>query len=197
MRLDIGCGQKKRVGHVGIDYIGNPDVLCDISREQLPFEDASVEHVFSSHCFEHIPNDRLLHVFKEITRVCADRARIEIWHPLVWHSDAFVLGHISLLSEAVYDHFACTHRDFWKENLGAAWMLREVRYNISGPVLEDLQRAGVSIEFAASYLRDVVHEIGIFATIHHIRSPKRRVYRRSACSGRGNVIAQLQDGPRR
>src|SRR5215216_4243908 len=137
LQIDIGCGADKRPNFVGVDITGQPDLLCDISQERLPFDDSSADHVYSSHCLEHIAHNRLGHVFQEMTRVCSDGGLIEIWHPHVSHSDACVLGHITHLSEAIYDHLGCTWRSAWKPTFGGAqWILREVRYGVDRHVLD-------------------------------------------------------------
>ncbi len=49
LKIDIGCGSKKD-GCLGIDYIHSPDVdyVLDVTHERLPFEDESVEYIYSS-----------------------------------------------------------------------------------------------------------------------------------------------------
>jgi SAM-dependent methyltransferase len=199
LRLDIGCGAAKREGFLGVDFAGAPDFLCDIERNRLPFDDQNAECVFSSHCLEHIEQDRLAEVFKEITRVCAHDALIEIWHPHWSHSDAFVLGHVSHLSEAIYDHLGCTHRGFWAAILGAKWTLEEVRYGVDDFVIEDMARAGIDLDFAISYYREVVREVGVFIRVDRSESDAAPTYRRSACvvGRRNEIIQQLAIGPRR
>jgi hypothetical protein len=39
LKLDIGCGTRKRPQFTGIDFTGNPDVLCNIALDRLPFDD--------------------------------------------------------------------------------------------------------------------------------------------------------------
>jgi SAM-dependent methyltransferase len=45
------------------------DVVLDISKEPLPFDDDSVAAIFCSHTLEHIPRDRLAFVLSEFHRV--------------------------------------------------------------------------------------------------------------------------------
>jgi hypothetical protein len=176
------------------------DVLCDISSDRLPFDDLSVDHVYSAHSIEHIAQDRLLHVFQEMTRVSAHGGLIELWHPHVSHSDAFVFGHINYLSEALYDHLGCSHRAFWAQGFGGAqWILEEVRYGIDQFVLEDVQEAGIDIDFAVSYFREIIKELGAFIRVDRSGVPGPSQYRRSVCVmwNRTDTIRQLTDGPRR
>lgn len=73
LEIDVGCGNAKRPGFVGWTSSRGADHLCDLSLEPLPFSDGSVDHLFSSHCLEHIPPDRLAHVFREFTRVAVGK----------------------------------------------------------------------------------------------------------------------------
>src|SRR5215471_11611639 len=93
-RLDIGCGAKKHIDCFGIDIHPSPGVDCvvNITSEAWPFADDSIEYVFSSHAFEHLPSRtgvELQFVLTEMFRVCKHDARIEIWTPYGPSRDAF------------------------------------------------------------------------------------------------------------
>ena len=92
-RIDLGCGDKKREGFYGIDIYDGPavDRVMNIEAERLPFEDGSIEYVFSSHMFEHLTYFPF--VLQEIFRVCKDGAVVEVWTPYGKSNDAFVIGH--------------------------------------------------------------------------------------------------------
>lgn len=53
-KLHIGCGRYHLEGWVNIDIreIKGVDVICDIT-QGLPFEEESVDLIFSEHVFEH------------------------------------------------------------------------------------------------------------------------------------------------
>lgn len=195
LKIDIGCGATKRSGFVGVDINGNPDFRCDITSERLPFDDASADHIYSSHCLEHLPDGAVLHVFQEITRIAADGAIIEFWHPYAFHRDAFLLGHINHISESTYEHLGCKYRDLWKETLGGQWVLQEVRYLVEPAVLEDLKNAKIKLEFAIRYLHDVVKDLGTFIQIDRTDKIVPKVFRRSACLDRVTTFIQLENGP--
>lgn len=201
LKLDIGCGTAKRENFVGIDIVAGQgvDVVCDIATERLPFGDACAEHIYSAHCLEHISREKLLHVLQEMNRVTAHGGRIELLHPLVFHSDAFVLGHVNYLSEALYEHIGCVHRDFWAERAfgGARWILEEIRYGVHPRIVDDMKKARMTLEFAMSYLRDVIKEMCVFVTVDRegaLQAPAN--YRRTVYIGREKFVAKLADGPR-
>jgi SAM-dependent methyltransferase len=56
MTLDVGCGQNKRPGAIGVDRNRNTsaDVVADIDRGALPFRDGVFERVWLVHVVEHV-----------------------------------------------------------------------------------------------------------------------------------------------
>ena len=66
IKLDLGCGNNKKKGYIGIDLQNFPDVdyILDVTTERLPFEDNAVSEVYIAHLFEHFDNPQ--NVFKEI-----------------------------------------------------------------------------------------------------------------------------------
>jgi Methyltransferase domain len=165
LKVDIGCGPNKRPGFIGVDLMDGADYRCDIAEEPLPFADNSVSHLFSSHCLEHIRPDRLGHVFREFTRVVADDGLLELWHPHALSRDAFIFDHKTYLTEEHYYHMCYRTPEHWKPILGERWVLQEVRYNITGPVLGELATNGVDLEFAIGHLHDVIKELGVLIRV--------------------------------
>ena len=54
MKLNLGCGDKKKEGYINIDTCGMPDMCYDLSTFPWPFEDSSADEIFSSHFLEHV-----------------------------------------------------------------------------------------------------------------------------------------------
>jgi tetratricopeptide (TPR) repeat protein len=131
-----------------------------------------------------------------MTRVAANDALIELWHPHAFHSDAFVFGHINRLSETLYDHLGCTFRSSWKDYLGAQWILQEIWYRVEPFVLEDIKNEGIEIDFAVCYLRDIIKEIGVFIRVDRTGSTGPGNYGRFVCHDRVHTSMRLSDGPR-
>ncbi len=69
LKIDIGCGKNKKEGYVGVDI--DPESKADIiaSALNLPFENDSVDEVFSRHLIEHFSPDEAEKFFNEIYRV--------------------------------------------------------------------------------------------------------------------------------
>lgn len=91
IKLNLGSGYNHISGYLSIDSDSNckPDYVLDIERENLPFEDNSVEQVLAHHILEHI-GDGFFHLMRELYRVCVSGSIIDIVVPHPRH-DAFLL----------------------------------------------------------------------------------------------------------
>jgi len=80
LRVDIGCGDRKPEGFIGVDVCPGPavDIVADISK-QFPFADDSVDELRAYDVVEHLP-DRI-NTMNEIWRVCKPGAKIDILVP--------------------------------------------------------------------------------------------------------------------
>lgn len=67
MKINLGCGTKKLDGYVNVDQCGEPDIRWDLSQFPWPFEDESIDEVFSEHFLEHIHDYEK--TIKEIHRI--------------------------------------------------------------------------------------------------------------------------------
>lgn len=79
--LDIGCGNRKRAGSIGLDI--NPatdaDVVHDLNEFPYPFEDSSFDEVHADNVIEHL--DSVLAVMEEIHRISRPGALVRIVVP--------------------------------------------------------------------------------------------------------------------
>lgn len=105
MKLNLGCGGKRRPGFIGVDQYqaGGADVLADVVR--LPFRTSSIDELHLDNVIEHI--DDLVALMRELVRVGRAGARITIVTPhfTAWASwrDPTHKHHLSYFS---MDHFA-------------------------------------------------------------------------------------------
>lgn len=79
MRLDIGCGTFKRDGYLGVDPYVDTDFRAPMW--QLPFEDSSVDEIYSSHSLEHVGKAQIVPTLVEWRRVIVPRGIIAIQVP--------------------------------------------------------------------------------------------------------------------
>jgi SAM-dependent methyltransferase len=158
IKIDIGCGGVKREGFIGLDSVAGPavDYVLDLTKDRLPFEDATVDHVFSSHFLEHIRIP--FHLFKEIARVCKDGARIEFWTPYAFSNEAFLYGHEVLLTEETWMHF---YRDTWAQVMCGRWLIVKINYVVLAETEQEILANGFSVDFAIRYFKSVVAEFGV------------------------------------
>ncbi len=105
MKLNLGCGNKRKNGFIGVDLYPceTVDKIADLNKE-LPFEDNSVDEIWMDNVIEHI-ND-IPKLFKEIHRICVSGARITVLTPhfasmASWRDPT----HIHHLSYFSMDHF--------------------------------------------------------------------------------------------
>ena len=161
VQIDLGCGNAKQDGYIGLDYVEMPQVdhVLDLTHDRYPFEDRSVDAVFSAHVLEHIEEPN--HVFSEIGRVAKDGARIEFWTPYAFTNEAFLYGHLHFLTEEMWMHFCVSHRDVFLGMLGGRWQLNRIVYVIPPEVVAEMDAAGFSLDFAVRYLKSVVLEFGV------------------------------------
>lgn len=85
MKLDIGCGPSPKPGYIGVDlYVEGPDII-QAPMDKLPFEDNSIEEIYSSHALEHISKHLVIPTLKEWYRVLDWNGVLTIEVPdLIW-----------------------------------------------------------------------------------------------------------------
>lgn len=105
VRLDLGCGTKKREGFLGVDRFVCPAVrvIGDVSR--LPFADGCADEIWLDNVIEHVPDIPAL--MGEVARIGRPGCRVRILTPHFsavssWR-DPTHLHHLSWFS---MDHFA-------------------------------------------------------------------------------------------
>lgn len=81
--LDIGCGKNKKQGYIGVDRIkfDGVDVVLDIGKDGWPWEDESVDGVYSSHVVEHLDSNERVHFVNELYRVLKKGCQAQIITP--------------------------------------------------------------------------------------------------------------------
>jgi len=83
MKINFGCGRLRKPDHINIDitqYIdgkGNKmvDVVLDVEREKLPYEDNSVDEILADNVFEHL-GDGFIFALNECHRVLKPNGRL-------------------------------------------------------------------------------------------------------------------------
>jgi SAM-dependent methyltransferase len=83
LKLDLGCGQNKKEGFKGVDIWDGPgvDYVADLFKFPLPFGDESVEEIFGSHFFEHVPQEKRFGFMDELYRILIPGGKINFITP--------------------------------------------------------------------------------------------------------------------
>jgi predicted SAM-dependent methyltransferase/GT2 family glycosyltransferase len=84
IRLDIGCGNVKREGWIGVDAFNEgADIMANMW--ELPYGDGEVDEIYTSHALEHVGKFEVVPTLKEWARVIRAGGVITIRVPdLVW-----------------------------------------------------------------------------------------------------------------
>jgi SAM-dependent methyltransferase len=127
--LDLGCGQRKHPGSVGLDISPDTDadVVHDLDEFPYPFDDDSFDQVLMQDVIEHV--ERPYAVIAELARICRPGAGIQLRTPhfssVLAYSDPthrhyFSLAAIRSLAEPGFAHYTetrlrvlSTSLDFW------------------------------------------------------------------------------------
>lgn len=85
MKINIGCGESLLEGFVNIDCTENsivkPDLVHDITKERLPYEDESIEEIWMIHALEHTEYKFWPMIFKEFARVLVPNGVLLLSYP--------------------------------------------------------------------------------------------------------------------
>ncbi len=81
LKLNIGCGGKKLRGYTNLDFSAdvNPDIVWDLEKGPLPFQDNIFSKIVAEHVLEHISN--FVSLMHELWRICENGAVIKIKTP--------------------------------------------------------------------------------------------------------------------
>lgn len=139
------------------------DIVFDLNVEPLPFSENSVDHIYSSHTFEHLGNFKF--IFKEIMRVCKHDALVEIWTPYGKSNDAFIFGHTVFFTEIHYRHICYEHDRFYLGDYKGYFLSEKSHYVLWPEIVTNLEAMGISLEFALEHLFNIAFEWGVFLRV--------------------------------
>ena len=84
MKLNLGCGNLKIDGFIGVDFrkTNITDMIMDLSRP-LNFESNSIDEIYCCHVIEHLTKNRAIDLVKEINRILKPNAILHLHLPLI------------------------------------------------------------------------------------------------------------------
>jgi len=88
--LDLGCGNRKLPGSIGIDINSNTDadIVHNLNEFPYPFEDSAFDEIYADNVIEHL--DDVLNVMEELQRISKPNALIKIIVPYFRAKWAFI-----------------------------------------------------------------------------------------------------------
>lgn len=111
--VDIGCGENKVPGSIGVDirrYRG-VDVVCNLEH-RLPFGDGTIDTIWCRHVLEHVLNLEL--VMAEFKRVLKERGNIYIVVPHFSNSLAYSdYTHRRFFGYYTFDYCSSKKSKYW------------------------------------------------------------------------------------
>jgi len=105
LRLNIGAGQSYIPGYQNIDISQRADITLDLGKDKLPFDNDSVDLVFSYHTLEHVSN--YVFALSEIHRVLKHGGHFLVGLPYVTSTEFHLVNpyHLHNFNEYSFDFF--------------------------------------------------------------------------------------------
>ena len=117
LKLNLGCGVNHLPGHINVDKFGNPDLRHDLECFPWPWPDNSTRTVVLNHVLEHLGAnpDVFFGIIRELYRICAPDARIEVAVPHPRH-DHFINDptHVRIVTPEMMLLFSMEKNFEWK-----------------------------------------------------------------------------------
>jgi len=112
MKLNLGCGNKRRSGYIGVDRYACDavDVIADL-KSGLPFKNEIISSVLMDNVIEHVAHIHVL--MQEVHRICGNGAVVDIVTPhfasLASWRDPTHIHHLSYFSMEHFEKESARH----------------------------------------------------------------------------------------
>ncbi len=126
MILDVGCGDSKIKGAIGVDWVKLPgvDKVHDLNIFPWPFKDESFNKIYMMNIIEHLPNT--IKVMEELYRLLVPGGIVHI-EVVYWNHRHSVSDpqHVSFFNEVVWDFFIGKRKGYYTK---AKYKMNSIRY---------------------------------------------------------------------
>lgn len=125
--LDIGCGNKvyssisSNTTTVDAWEKVNPDILLDVTKQVLPFEENSFDYITLLDFIEHLDKDSGFQLIEQCKKIV--RKKIILFTPLFWDTNEDNVNNPDLWC---YGNPFDVHKSLWDENDFKDWTLIEI-----------------------------------------------------------------------
>ncbi len=127
IRLDIGCGENKQKGFVGMDKrdLKGVDIVHDLEKFPYPLEDESCLVIMGSHIVEHIKPWLMIDFMNELWRITKFEGQLALAHPYGW-SHGFIQDptHCNPCNETTWTYFD-PRNPMWNIYKPLPWTIEE------------------------------------------------------------------------
>ena len=107
-KLEIGCGNQEHWRadyHIRLDKIDfGQDIVWDLLNG-IPLPDNFCSHIYASHTFEHLPQDKIVFVMNECWRVLRKGGELWVIVPHVEAVSAYIPSHLTRFNETSFKFF--------------------------------------------------------------------------------------------
>lgn len=112
--LDVGCGDKKIKGAIGIDCVAldGVDIVHDLNSYPWPLKDSSFDLIYLNNIIEHLPNT--IKFMEEVYRILKKGGKVKIvtvyWNHLHSVTDP---QHVSFFNEYSWDFYTGGRKGYY------------------------------------------------------------------------------------
>ena len=132
IKLDIGCGKRKKEGHVGLDILPfeGVDVVINVGTDRWPYDDGTVTEIHASHFVEHLTAPQRIHFVNEAYRVLVKDGKMTVITPHAFSERAYgdlthqwppVVSFWFYYLDKNWREINAPHNDFYKCDFGCVW----------------------------------------------------------------------------
>jgi predicted SAM-dependent methyltransferase len=136
--LDLGCGNKKIPGAIGIDInpLSDADVIHDLNKLPYPFEDSLFDEINADNVLEHL--DDVIKSMEELSRISRPGARIKIIVPYFRSKWAYI-------DPTHRHHFTVESFAYFEPNhvISKLYKYSEVRFKVEEVIFNERLKNGV------------------------------------------------------
>lgn len=173
LKLDLGAGESKKEGFLSVDLYAKADFKVDLMKVPWPWRDESVEEVFSSHFFEHVPGPQRIPFMDELWRILVIGGKATIITPY-FSSRRAVQDPTHAwppLCEQSYLYF----NKGWREQNKLQHYLGTADFDFTFAYLCDPETAGRNVESQQFWVKHYVESVSDLQVTLTKRAPEKNV----------------------